>query len=311
MSTIVTETLRQRVAAIRRFNRFYTQRIGVLQKTIYHRPLSLTEARVLYEVAHGEDVTFSKLVSTLGLDPGYVSRILKGFDKRGYLHRNKSADRRSSLLTLTRKGAAEFARINASSNHEVALMIAKLSDADQQRMIAAMDTISNLLGASPNGSPSFLLRPPAAGDMGWVIQRHGAIYAEEYGWNQQFEALVAEIVARFIRKFDADKERCWIAERDGQNVGCVFLIRKSQTIAQLRMLLVEPSARGLGIGDRLVAECIRFARQHRYRKIILWTNDILHAARHIYEKYGFVLVKEEKHHSFGHDLVGQTWELRL
>ena len=300
------------IAEIRRFNRFYTQKIGVLEEKVYHRPFSLGEARVLFEVANREDPTASEIAGALGLDRGYLSRMLNGLEKKGLLRRTKSGDRRKSFLALTRKGAEEFGRINASSNEQVGAMIVALSRDDRDGLIAAMQTIESMLGMPADSPPAqVLLRPPAPGDYGWVIQRHGAIYAEEYGWNEEFEALVAEIVARFIQRFDPSRERCWIAERDGQNAGCVFLVKKSERIAQLRMLLVEPRARGLGIGDRLVEECIRFARQRRYRKMILWTNDILHAARHIYEKHGFKLVDENRHHSFGHDLIGQTWELRL
>ena len=222
-----------------------------------------------------------------------------------------SADRRKNLLLRTEKGAKEFARIDKKSHDEIAAMIDAVSPVDRQRIVTSMQTIESLLAPPPPPGPPFLLRPPAAGDYGWVIQRHGTIYAEEYGWNEEFEALVAEIMARFVQRLDPRRERCWIAERQGQNVGCVFLVRKSERVAQLRCLLVEPSARGHGIGQRLVEECIRFARQHGYRKMILWTNDVLHAARRIYEHCGFQLVEEDKHHSFGHDLVGQTWELKL
>ncbi len=299
------------VADVRRFNRFYTQKIGVLQEKVYHRPLTLGEARVLFEVANRKDPTASEIADSLGIDRGYLSRMLGGLEKRQLLSRTKSGDRRKSLLALTRKGDEEFARINASSNQQVAAMIGALAKEDQQRLVASMETIESLLGPPSESGALYLLRPPAPGDFGWVIQRHGAIYAEEYRWNEEFEGLVAEIVAQFIRRFDPNRERCWIAERDGQNVGCVFVVRKSERVAQLRMLLVEPSARGLGIGDRLVEECIRFARQRGYRKVILWTNDVLHAARRIYGKHGFKLVGERKHRSFGHDLIGQTWELRL
>lgn len=300
------------VAAIRRFNRFYTQKIGVLEENLYDRPLSLSEARVLYEIANRKEATASQLAADLALDPGYLSRILGRFEKRKLLRRTThSDDRRKNILLLTEKGKGEFARIDKRSDEQIAAMIDDVSPADRQRIVTSMQTIESVLAPSPPPGPPFLLRPPAAGDYGWVIQRHGAIYAEEYGWNEEFEALVAEIMARFVQRLDPRRERCWIAERQGQNVGCVFLVRKSERVAQLRCLLVEPSARGHGIGQRLVEECIRFARQHGYRKMILWTNDVLHAARRIYENCGFQLVEEEKHRSFGHDLVGQTWEMRL
>jgi len=300
------------VAAIRRFNRSYTRKIGVLQEHVYHRPLSLAEARVLYELANRERPTASELADALALDRGYLSRILKGFEHRNLLRRTDgSDDRRKSFLALTAKGKREFARINEESNRQVAAMIGGLPRGDQQRMVTAMNTIESLLGPPAKSDDAFIIRPPAPGDYGWAIERHGSLYAQEYGWNEEFEGLVAEIVARFIKKFDPKRERCWIAERNGQNAGCVFLVRRSDHVAQLRCLLVEPSARGHGIGDRLVQECIRFAGECGYRKIMLWTNDILHAARRIYEKHGFKLTEEESHRSFGHDLIGQTWELKL
>jgi len=300
------------VADIRSFNRFYTQKIGVMHENVYGRPMSLTEARVLYEVAHGERMTGSQIAAALALDPGYISRILKHFEKQKFVRRTTGADdRRKSVLTLTAKGAHEFARISRRSDDQVAKMIASLTAADRHRLVSSMHAIQTLLGAPPDGHAPFLLRPPAAGDLGWVVQRNGAPYAQEYGWNEEFEALVADIVARFVRHFDPKRERCWIAEADGQNAGCVFVVKKSERVAQLRMLLVEPAARGRGIGLRLVQECIRFARQQGYQKMILWTNDVLHAARRIYEQCGFELVKEDTHQSFGHDLVGQTWELKL
>ncbi len=300
------------IAAVRQFNRFYTQKIGVLEENVYGRPLSLTEARVLYELANGDQVTASHVVAALSLDPGYISRIVGRFEKQKLVRRTTaSGDRRKSVLTLTAKGAHEFARINVRSDSRVASMIGNLSPADQHRLVSSMQAIQSLLGTPSDRTAPFLLRPPAAGDFGWVVQRHGAIYAQEYGWNEEFEALVAEIVARFIRNFDAKRERCWIAESDGENAGCVFVVKRSERVAQLRCLLVEPAARGRGIGESLVGECIRFARQHGYRKMMLWTNSVLHAARRIYERYGFELIEEERQHIFGHDLVSQTWEVRL
>jgi len=300
------------IAAVRQFNRFYTQKIGVLEENVYGRPLSLTEARVLYELANGDHVTASHVVAALSLDPGYISRIVGRFEKQKLVRRTTaSGDRRKSVLTLTAKGAHEFARINVRSDSRVASMIGNLSPADQHRLVSSMQAIQSLLGTPSDRTAPFLLRPPSAGDFGWVVQRHGAIYAQEYGWNEEFEALVAEIVARFIRNFDAKRERCWIAESDGENAGCVFVVKRSERVAQLRCLLVEPAARGRGIGESLVGECIRFARQHGYRKMMLWTNSVLHAAGRIYERYGFELIEEERQHIFGHDLVSQTWEVRL
>ena len=309
---MVAREVPRRVEAVRRFNRFYTRQIGVLQEHLLASPFSLTAARTLYELAHVEETTATHLGEELGLDPGYLSRILRSFRKRGLIEKRPShADGRQTLLRLTARGAAAFARLNAGSRTQVGAMLKRLPVDARSRLVKAMHTIETLLAAPPEHHGLYLLRPPQAGDMGWVIQRHGALYAQEYGWNEEFEALVAEIVARFVRRFDAKRERCWIAEQDGENVGSVFLVKRSATVAQLRLLLVEPSARGLGIGARLVDECTRFARQTGYRKITLWTNSVLHAARRIYEKAGYRLVHQGRHHSFGKDLVEQTWELRL
>jgi DNA-binding MarR family transcriptional regulator/GNAT superfamily N-acetyltransferase len=304
--------LDQRVASVRRFNRFYTQRIGALEEGLLRSEFSLSEVRVLYEVAHRERPTAAELARDLGLDPGYLSRILGRFARRGLVRRSPSdADGRQSLLELTEKGARTLGPLEARSNEDIRGLLGVLSEADQARLVQALDTVETLLGARRPEAPAYVLRPHRPGDVGWVVQRHGALYAREYGWNEEFEALVAEVGAKFIREYDPTRERCWIAERDGQPVGAVFLVSRSKTVAQLRLLIVEPAARGSGIGTRLVEECIRFARQRGYRKIVLWTNSILHAARRIYERHGFVLVKEEPHHSFGKDLVGQTWELEL
>lgn len=309
----MAETDRQnRVDAMRRFNRFYTRQIGVLQEHLLKSPFSPTEARVLYELAHNEQTTATDLAEELAIDAGYLSRILRGFQKGGLIHKKTSeTDGRQSLLRLTARGRGAFAKLNADSHEEVGAMLGKLSEEAQTRLVEAMHTIEGVLGAQPEHKAPYLLRPHRPGDMGWVVQRHGVLYAQEYGWDEQFEALVAEIVAKFIRALDPKREQCWIAEKDGENVGSVFLVKKSPTVAQLRLLLVEPKARGLGIGARLVDECSRFARQVGYRKIILWTNSVLHAARRIYEKAGYRLVEEDPHHSFGHDLVGQIWELKL
>jgi len=304
----------QRVEAVRRFNRFYTKQIGVLQEHLLRSPYSLTEARVLYELAHHEQATATAtdLGAALGLDAGYLSRILNSFQKQGLLERKTSeTDGRRSLLRLTPRGRNAFGKIDAASHNDVGAMLRNLPPDAQSRLVAAMHTIEALLGAPPDQRARYFLRPHRAGDMGWVVQRHGVLYAQEYGWDEQFEALVAEIVAKFMRQHDPKRERCWIAEQDGENIGSVFLVKKSEGVAQLRLLLVEPQARGLGIGTRLVNECGRFARQAGYRKITLWTNSVLHAARKIYEKVGYRLVLEEPHHSFGADLIGQTWELEL
>ena len=308
----MARTLESAVADVRRFNRFYTQKIGVLAEGFLRTPFSLTEGRVLYELAHREDTTASAIASDLGLDPGYLSRILSSFMRQRLIGKSAAEhDGRKSLLRLTEKGQKAFAQLNSESRHEIAGMLSSLAAADQARLLEAMRTIETLLVAQPEHGAAYVLRPPEPGDMGWVVQRQGVLYAQEYGWDSQFEALAARIVADFVQNFDAKRERCWIAEREGENVGSVFVVKKSKSVAKLRLLHVEPGARRLGIGNRLVEECIRFARGAGYKKLTLWTNDVLHAARRIYIRNGFQLAKEEKHHSFGHDLVGQFWELKL
>jgi DNA-binding MarR family transcriptional regulator/GNAT superfamily N-acetyltransferase len=307
-----------RVSAVRRFNRFYTRQIGLLGKGYLDSPFTLAEVRVLYELAHRESPAASEVAKALGLDAGYLSRMLLGFRRRGYLARKASErDARRSHLSLTKKGRAAFGALEVKSEAEVAAMIERLSVGDQRRLAVAMGTIEELLGERAEPKTPYPLRTPyllrthEAGDIGWVIHRHGVLYAEEYGWDERFEALVARIAAEFIETFDPQRERCWIAERDGARVGSVMLVKKSDRVAKLRLLLVEPSARGLGIGGRLVEECVRFARQARYRKITLWTQSLLYAARAIYRKAGFHLVKRERRESFGHKLVSETWELTL
>jgi DNA-binding MarR family transcriptional regulator/GNAT superfamily N-acetyltransferase len=308
----VASTLDRRVASVRRFSRFYTQRIGALEEGLLKSAFSLTEVRVLYELAHRERPTAAALARDLGLDAGYLSRILGRFARRGFVRRTPSdTDARRSLLELTDRGAKTIGPLEARSSEEIRGLLGALSDADQTRLVQAMGTVETLLGARPGEAAAYVLRPHRPGDVGWVVHRHAALYAQEYGWNEEFEALVAEVGAKFIRDYDPQRERCWIAERDGEPVGSVFLVNKSKTVAQLRLLLVEPGARGLGIGKRLVEECVRFARQAGYRKIMLWTNSVLHAARRIYEAAGFRLVSEQPHRSFGKALVGQTWELEL
>jgi DNA-binding MarR family transcriptional regulator/GNAT superfamily N-acetyltransferase len=302
----------QRIAAMRRFTRFYTRQIGVLREGLHASPFSLTQARVLYELANRSAPTAADIARDLGLDAGYLSRILRGFAQRGLLARTRSpSDGRETHLTLTPAGREAFAPLDRGSHDEIAAMLGPLSARAQARLVEAMATVEQLLGARSKATPPYLLRPHQVGDMGWVVGRHGALYAQEYNWNMEFEALVAEIVAAFVRNFDPRRERCWIAEVDGAPVGSVFLVKQSDEVGKLRLLLVEPQARGMGIGARLVAECIRFARLSGYRTLTLWTNDILVAARRIYQAAGFRLVQEEKHHSFGHDLVGQNWELDL
>jgi len=302
----------RRVGFVRRFNRFWTRQIGVLREGYLESPFSLTEVRVLYELAHCDETTASELGEELGLDAGYLSRILRGFEKQGLIHKRPSeADGRRRLLRLTERGQEAFAPLDARSRDDVGAMLGGMSIERQEHLVGAMRTIEGLLSARPEPEVPYILRLHRPGDMGWVVHRHGVLYAREYGWDERFEALVAEIVAQFIQQYDPKLERCWIAEREGEIVGCVFLVRESEEIAKLRLLLVEPKARGLGIGSRLVEECVRFARQAGYRKITLWTNDVLDAARGLYERVGFRLVHGEPHHSFGYDLVGQTWELRL
>lgn len=301
-----------RISAVRQFNRFYTRQIGLLQEGYLASPFSLTEVRVLYELAHGERTTATALGRSLRLDAGYLSRLLRGFEERGLVAREPSpVDGRQSLLILTDAGRAAFAPLDARSREDIGTMLSPLPDGDQDRLVGAMETIERLLGERRDSSTPYLIRPHQPGDMGWVVHRHGVLYAREYGWDERFEALVAGIVATFIEGLDPKRERCWIAEREGDVIGSVFLVRQSERIAKLRLLLVEPAARGLGVGTRLVDECVRFARSAGYATITLWTNDVLHAARHLYERAGFRLVHSEPHHSFGHDLVGETWELDL
>jgi DNA-binding MarR family transcriptional regulator/GNAT superfamily N-acetyltransferase len=305
--------LASRVSMVRRFNRFYTKQIGVLDDGLLHSTFSLTEVRVLYELAHRRDPTATELGRALGVDPGYLSRILRGFEERGLMRKAPSAsDARRSLLRLTPQGRRVFGPLDARADEEVAAMLRALSEPEQQRLVGAMTTIQSMLDPAGDGPGApYILRPHRSGDMGWIVHRHGVLYAQEYGWDEQFESLVAEIVAGFIKRFDPRRERCWIAERDGEPLGSVFVVKESERVAKLRLLLVEPAARGLGVGSRLVDECIRFARQAGYATLTLWTNDVLVEARRIYERAGFHLVRTEPHHSFGHDLVGEYWELAL
>ena len=302
----------ERIEAVRHSSRFYTRKIGALREGLLDSAFSLAEARVIYELAHHETATATELARELGLDGGYLSRMLKSLEQRGHVERRPAEnDARQMLLSLTEQGQAAFAELNARSQAQVGALLDRLSQIDQTCLVEAMATVERLLGEEPLRRAPYILRPHQPGDIGWVVARHGALYAREYGWDETFEALAAEIGAQFIRNFDPKRERCWIAEKDGENVGSVFLVRQSDEVAKLRMLLVEPKARRLGIGRRLIEECIRFARLKGYRKLTLWTNSVLLAAIHLYEQAGFRLVDEERHHSFGHDLVGQNWELDL
>jgi DNA-binding MarR family transcriptional regulator/GNAT superfamily N-acetyltransferase len=308
------ENLEDRISAIRRFNRFFTRQIGVLREGLLHSPYSLTEARIIYELAHRDVVTAADLGRELGLDAGYLSRLVSRLEQQGLLERLPSeSDGRQRLLRLTPAGEQAFALLDKRARDEVGEMLHNLSEEEQQCLLTSMQTIESVFDKGKNfkfAEPVFL-RSHESGDMGWVTHRHGVLYRQEYGWDERFEALVAQIVSDFINNYNPARERCWIAEMGGEIVGSVFVVQASETVAKLRLLLVEPKARGLGLGSHLVAECIRFARRHGYQKIMLWTNSILVAARHIYERAGFKLVAQEAHHSFGHDLIGETWELLL
>jgi DNA-binding MarR family transcriptional regulator/N-acetylglutamate synthase-like GNAT family acetyltransferase len=309
---MLREGLEARIDAVRRFNRFFTRRIGVLREGLLHTPYPLTEARILFEISRRAEVAASDLSRELGLDPGYLSRILARLEQKGLIDKVRSeTDARRRLLLLTPQGQDAFSLLDSRSREEVAEMLCELSEGDQRRLLEAMQTIEGVLDKGFKFSEPFFLRQHRPGDMGWVVHRHGVLYAWEYGWDERFEALVAQIVADFVNNYDAARERCWLAEMSGEIVGCVFLVRASDTVAKLRLLLVEPEARDLGLGTRLVEECISFARQSDYTTLTLWTNSVLDAARRIYEKHGFKLVEEEEHHSFGQDLVGQNWELTL
>jgi DNA-binding MarR family transcriptional regulator/ribosomal protein S18 acetylase RimI-like enzyme len=306
----------RRVAAMRRFSRFYTRRIGVLQDRFLQSPFSLAEARVLYELTQRDRPTATELCAGLDLDPGYLSRILRGFAERGLVTKTPSPeDRRQSRLALTPKGRKAYAPLERRSHDDVAAMLGALPDADQERVLACMGTIERLIG-EPQGKPdaaqrSYVLRPPRTGEMGWVVARHAALYAQEYGWGVRFEGLCAEIVAQMIASHDPARDRHWIAEMDGEPVGSVFCVKASDEVAKIRLLLVEPKARGHGIGSRLVDECITFARAAGYRKMTLWTHSVLTAARRIYQAAGFELVAQWEHADWGVPVVGETWEREL
>jgi DNA-binding MarR family transcriptional regulator/N-acetylglutamate synthase-like GNAT family acetyltransferase len=300
------------VDRMRAFNRFYTHRIGVLEDGRLYAPFSLAETRVLYELAHRDRVTASDLVRDLGLDPGYLSRMLRSFEKKGLVRRRPAPeDARQSLLGLTAAGARAFAPTEAASRRVLRPLLARLDAPARGRVMAAMDTLEALLGDAPAEKPAITLRPHRPGDIGWVVAAHGRLYAQEYGWDISFEALVAEIAAKFLRDFDPACERCFIAEMDGTPVGSAFVVKQSKTVAKLRLVIIDPKARGRGLGHRLIAECIAFARASGYRKLVLWTNSVLLAARAVYVKAGFELVESEPHRSFGKDLVGENWELKL
>ncbi|HZR40821.1 MAG TPA: helix-turn-helix domain-containing GNAT family N-acetyltransferase [Ktedonobacteraceae bacterium] len=309
---MVTEAPEERIGIVRQFNRFFTRQIGVLREGLLHSPYTLTEARILFELGHRDNLMASDLCRELGLDPGYLSRILARLEQQGLLEKIRPEnDGRQRLLRLTREGRNAFSLLDQRSRDEVSEMLNDLSEEEQQRLLKAMQTIESVLTKGLKYSEPFFLRSHEPGDMGWVTHRHGVLYAQEYGWDERFEALVAQIVADFINHYNPARERCWIAEMNGEIVGSVFVVQSSETVAKLRLLLVEPKARGLGLGTRLVEECIRFARRRGYQKLVLWTQSVLVEARHIYAKTGFKLVTQGTHHSFGHDLVEETWELVL
>ncbi len=300
------------ISAVRAFNRFYTRKLGVLDQQLLKSPFSLSEARVLYELAQRDNVAAKEVGIELGLDPGYLSRIVQKFDEDGLITRKAlPSDRRQFQLGLTAKGRQAFAKLERSSQDDVAAMLTALPPGGAARLTAAMGAIERLLGAPHTPQRPAILRDPRPGDMGWVVQSHGELYAREYGFNSSFEALVAEIAAKFLASFDASRERCWIADIDGAHVGSVFLVRQTDDVAKLRLLLVDPAGRGHGLGRRLVGECISFARACGYRKITLWTQSILLTARKIYQDAGFVRVATEPHRGFGQSLIGETWELEL
>ncbi|MBX9590441.1 MAG: bifunctional helix-turn-helix transcriptional regulator/GNAT family N-acetyltransferase [Hyphomonadaceae bacterium] len=299
--------------AIRRFNRFYTHRIGILEESLLGSGLSLSEGRIVFELGRRGDWTAGAIATAFGLDPGHVSRLLGGLEKRKLIQRKRSeTDGRQAIVSLTAKGRERHQFLDARSREDIGTLLRPLSPADRTRLLSAMATIQAILGDGPPLRVPYILRPNRPGDIGWVISRHAALYADEYGWDGTFEGMVAEVAGDFIKNFDARRERCWIAEREGDIVGSVFLVKGAhEEEAKLRLLYVEPDARGMGIGARLVAECHTFARAAGYKRVVLWTNSVLVSARRIYEAAGYRLVKSEPHTSFGHRLVGETWQLDL
>ena len=302
----------RRIASVRRFNRFYTVKLGVLAETFLSTPFSLTECRVLQALAHRDGATATWLCRELDVDAGYLSRILRDFERQGLIQRTQSLqDGRQTLVSLTPAGRDAFEPLDRASHSAIGNMLSPLAESDQEQLLGAMRTIADLLGEAQEDGAPFILRSHRPGDMGWIASRHGALYSEEYGLNHMMEAYVADVVAKFLREFDPAREHCWIAERDGTSVGSVMLVKESDDTAKLRMLIVEPKARGLGVGRALVEECIRFARRAGYREMVLWTHSILTAARRIYDSVGFEIIETETHDEFGPELLGETWRLRL
>jgi DNA-binding MarR family transcriptional regulator/predicted N-acetyltransferase YhbS len=308
---LAPNTLNARIDAVRRFNRFYTRQIGVLRKGYLGSPFSLPEARILYELTQRDRLTASEIAATLDLDQGYLSRVLRDFERRKLIARKPSKiDARQSLISLTAHGRKTFAPIENRSQHDAGAMLKSLGNNDQARLVGAMTTIETLLGATPQGERTYILRPPRHGDLGWMVTSHAELYAKEYGWVEPFEGLCAQIVADFANKHDPKLERCWIAELGGENVGSIMLVKDDKPgIARIRLLLVDPKGRGLGIGTRLVDECVTFAREAGYRGVTLWTHSVLIAARHIYAKAGFTLTHSEKRKSWSQDVVAEYWDL--
>lgn len=301
------------VAEIRRFNRFYTQRLGVLHEAWLDSPYSLTEARVLYELCTHDTLTATRIGSELGLDAGYLSRMLRDFESKGLIQRRPAPDdARQNLVAITAKGRRAFAPLEATSENMVAQSIERLTKTDRRRLVAAMGTIENLLSAGSDRPREARIRPPRHGDFGWIVARHAELYAEEYGWTEPFEGLCAGIVADFVNNYDPKKERCFIAELNGEPVGSAFLVKDAKPgIARIRLVIVDPSARGLGLGRKLTHECIKFARKAGYKGITLWTHSVLVAAREIYRKAGFTLTSSEAKVSWGQDVVSEIWDMKL
>jgi DNA-binding MarR family transcriptional regulator/N-acetylglutamate synthase-like GNAT family acetyltransferase len=303
--------IKSQAVSVRQFNRFFTQRMGILEEGLLASPFTLAQARVLFELGTRPNLTAKDLIDSLGLDRGYLSRILRGFVKSRLLATNQSPiDARRTELTLTPKGRKAFEALDRKSQRSVANLLRPLSVAQRNRLLRAMQEVQRIMQVPGTlHAPKIVVHPYGPGDVGWAIERHGQLYAEEFGWNAEFEALVATLFARFATQHQEGSEQFWVAEIDNQRAGCVFVVRseKDPRAAQLRCLLVDPAARGLGIGRRLVDKCITFAKAAGYRRIILWTNDVLVSARRIYEAAGFSLIEEAPHHSFGRDLVGQFW----
>lgn len=312
MSLAPDPAFEKRVGAVRRFSRFYTRRLGLLDEGLLQSPFSLAQGRVLYELAHQREANATAVAAALNIDHGYLSRILREFEERDLIVRRRDKnDGRQIVLSLTTKGHKAFASLDQRSQRETGYLLNHLDEADQSRVVAAMDTIERLIDRSAAPVRHYTLRPHQPGDMGWVVARHGALYAAEYGWSSHIEAITAEIVGAFLKNFDPAREQCWIAEMDGERVGSVFLVKDSDDVARLRLLLVEPQARGLGLGRDLVRQCIAFARKAGYRKITLWTHGVLTAARAIYQKEGFQLTEQWVHDDFGKPEPSESWELEL